>query len=147
MQLNRLGIGLLLFFGGVGAAFIVVPFAVGANAQIALIFALIGVIWVLVAGGLTIYARRERDKAAHRDQVFRTGNKGTATVLDAGSHMTFNEMPAMKLRLELAIPGVGTRQVSRREVMPVFTANRMRPGLVLPAYFNPQDPGDFILVW
>jgi hypothetical protein len=147
VQLNRVGIVLLLFFGIVGAAFIVVPFVVGADAQIALIFALIGVIWVLVAGGLTVYARRERRKAAHRDQVFRTGIKGTATVLGAGSHVTFNEMPVMKLRLELDIPGHGVRQVDRREVMPVFTANRMAPGLVLPAYFNPQDPGDFILVW
>jgi hypothetical protein len=147
VQLNRLGIVLLLFFGGVGAAFIVVPFAIGADSQIASIFALIGVIWVLVAGGLTIYARREHRKAAHRDQVFRTGTKGTATVLGAGSHVTFNEMPVMKLRLELDVPGLGTRQVERREVMPVFTANRMAPGLVLPAYFNPQDPADFILVW
>jgi len=53
----------------------------------------------------------------------------------------------MKLKLDLDIPGVGARQVSRREVMPVFTANRMAPGLVLPAYFNPADPGDFVLVW
>jgi hypothetical protein len=53
-----------------------------------------------------------------------------------------NEMPLMKLKLELDLPGVG-----RREVMPVFTANRMQPGLVLPAYANPEDPDDFILVW
>ncbi len=38
-------------------------------------------------------------------------------------------------------------QLGRREVMPVFTANRMQPGLVLPAYANPEDPDDFILVW
>ncbi len=31
--------------------------------------------------------------------------------------------------------------------MPVFTANRMEPGLVLPAYANPKDPDEFILVW
>lgn len=147
MQLNRIGIGLLLFFGLFGAGFIVVPFAVGADSQIASIFALIGVIWVIVTLGLIYYARREQRKAAHRDQVFRTGIKGTATIRGAGSHMTFNEMPVMKLTLDLDIPGVGTRQVSRREVMPVFAANRMRPGLVLPAYADPKDPADFILVW
>jgi hypothetical protein len=56
-------------------------------------------------------------------------------------------MPMMNLRLELDVPGVGIRRTSRREVMPVFAANRMAPGLVLPAYFNGADPGDFVLVW
>jgi hypothetical protein len=147
MQLNRTGIGLIAFFLIFGAAFAVVPFLIGADGQVTAILASIGVIWVVVALGLAVYARRARDKAAHQDQVFRTGIKGTATVLDAGSHVTVNEMPLMSLKLDLDIPGVGTRQVSHREVMPVFTANRMAPGLVLPAYFNPQDPADFILVW
>jgi hypothetical protein len=52
----------------------------------------------------------------------------------------------MKLRLAVDILGVGRRQVSRREVMPVFAANRMASELVLPAYFNPRDPNDFVLV-
>jgi hypothetical protein len=147
MQINRVGIGLLLFFGIFGALFVVVPVAVGADLMVTAILASIGIIWVIVAVGLVFYARGQRAKAAHQDEIFRTGIKGTATVRDAGSHMTVNEMPLMKLQLDLDIPGVGTRQVSHREVMPVFTANRMVPGLVLPAYFNPQNPGDFILVW
>jgi hypothetical protein len=108
---------------------------------------IVGIIWVLVAGGLALYARRQRAKAAHQDQIFRTGIKGTATVLAAGSHATVNDMPLMSLQLDLDIPGVGVRQVRHREVMPVFTAQRMRPGLVLPAYFDPNNPADFILVW
>jgi hypothetical protein len=147
VQLNRVGIGLIAFFGLAGLGFVVVPIVLGADGQIVAILGLLGAIWVLVAGGLVLYARRQRAKAAHQDEVFRTGIRGTATVLDAGSNMTVNEMPLMKLRLELDAPGLGTRQVSHREVMPVFAANRMAPGLVLPAYFNPADPGDFVLVW
>lgn len=147
MQINRVGIGLLLFFGLFGIAFVVVPIAVGADLQVAAILASIGVIWVIVAFGLALYARRQRHQAAHQDQIFRNGIKGTATVREAGSHATVNDMPLMKLQLDLDTPGVGARQVSHREVMPVFTAQRMAPGLVLPAYFNPADPGDFILVW
>jgi hypothetical protein len=147
MRLNRTGIGLIAFFASFGAALAIVPFLIGVDAQVALILASIGVIWVVVAVGLSLYARRERDKAAHQDQVFRTGIKGTATIVEAGSHATVNEMPLMKLTLDLDLPGFGASQVTRREVMPVFTANRMAPGLVLPAYFNPQDPSDFILVW
>ena len=147
MQINRVGIVLLLFFAIFGAAFVAVPVALGADAMITAILASIGVIWVLVAGGLALYARRERHKAAHQDWVFRNGIKGTATIVKAGSHATVNDMPLMKLTLDLDVPGVGSNQVSRREVMPVFTANRMRPSLVLTAYFNPEDPADFILVW
>jgi hypothetical protein len=147
VQINRVGIGLLLFFGIFGALFVIVPIALGADLMITAILASLGIIWVLVAGGLALYARRQRAKAAHQDQIFRTGLKGTATVRDAGSHVTVNEMPLMSLQLDLDIPGVGARQVHHREVMPVFTAQRMRPGLVLPAYFDPNNPADFILVW
>jgi hypothetical protein len=147
VQINRVGIWLIAFFGLVGLGFVVAPILVGADAQIVAILGLLGVIWVIVAGGLVLYARHQRRKAAHQDEVFRAGIRGTATVLEAGSNATVNEMPLMKMRLELDIPGVGTRHTSRREVMPVFAANRMAPGLVLPAYFNPADPGDFVLVW
>jgi hypothetical protein len=147
VQINRVGIGLLLFFGIFGALFVVVPLALGADLMVAAILASIGIIWVIVAFGLGLYARRQRAKAARQDQIFRTGIKGTATVRSAGSHMTVNDMPLMSLQLDLDIPGVGARQVHHREVMPVFTAHRMSPGLVLPAYFNPADPADFILVW
>lgn len=147
MQINRVGIALIAFFGLVGLGFVVVPIVVGADGQIVAILGLLGAIWVIVAGGLVLYARQQRRKAARQDEIFRTGIRGTATVLEAGSNATVNEMPLMKLRLELEIPGVGTRRVSRREVMPVFAANRMAPGLVLPAYFDAVDPGEFVLVW
>jgi hypothetical protein len=147
VQINRVGIVLIAFFGLTGLAFVLVPVALGADAMIVAILGLLGVIWVLTAGGLVLYARRQQRKAAHQDWVFRNGIRGTATVLDAGSNMTVNEMPMMKLRLELDAPGIGARQVGHREVMPVFAADRMAPGLVLPAYFNPEDPGDFVLVW
>ena len=53
----------------------------------------------------------------------------------------------MKLTLDLDVPGVGRREVKRRELMSVFAANRIAPGLVLPVYVNPEDPDDFVLVW
>ena len=147
MQLNRVGIGLIAFFGLAGAAFAVVPILIGAPGQVAGILASLGVIWVLVAAGLLWYARRQKQKAAHADWIFRQGLRGTATVLSAGSHATVNEMPLMGLRLDLEVPGHGSREVKRREIMPVFAARRMEPGLILPVYVNPRDPTDFILVW
>ena len=147
MQINRTGIGLIAFFGIAGLALCIVPALLGAPAEVALIIASTGAIWFLVAMGLVWYGRRQVKKAARNDWIFRNGIKGKATVLDAGSNATVNEMPLMKLRLDLDIPGVGVREVSRREVMPVFAANRMQPGLVLPAYANPEDPTEFVLVW
>jgi len=147
MQLNRVGIGLIAFFGLAGAAFAVAPILIGVPGEVAGILAMVGVIWVLVAAGLAWYARRQKRKAAHQDWIFQQGIRGTATVLYAGSHSTVNEMPLMSLRLDLEVPGAGTREVERREIMPVFAASRMEPGLTLPAYVNPEDPDDFILVW
>ena len=147
MQLNRVGIGLIAFFGLAGAAFAIVPILAGVPGEVAAILASIGVIWVLVAAGLLWYARRQQGKAVHQDWVFRQGLRGTATVLAASSHAEFNEMPLMSLRLDLDVPGHGTREVKRREIMPVFAASRMQPGLVLPFYINPKDADDFVLVW
>jgi hypothetical protein len=147
MQLNKVGISLIAFFGLAGAAFAVVPILAGAPGEVAAILASIGVIWVIVAAGLYWYARRQEKKAARNDWIFRQGLRGTATVLSAGSGATVNEMPLMSLRLELEVPGHGSREVKRREIMPVFAASRMEPGLVLPVYVNPQDPGEFVLVW
>jgi hypothetical protein len=147
MQLNKVGISLIAFFGLAGAAFAVVPILLGVPGEVAGILASIGVIWVLVAAGLYGYARRQEKKAARNDWIFRQGLRGTATVLAAGSSATVNEMPLMSLRLDLVVPGHGTREVKRREIMPVFAASRMEPGLVLPVYVNPQDPGEFVLVW
>jgi hypothetical protein len=148
MQINLTGIWLIALFGLLGLAMCVGPPLLGAGAETSLIVASTGAIFVLVAAGLGWYARHSSAKAAHQDWVFRNGIKGTATILEVGnSHTTVNEMPLMKLKLDLDIPGVGRSEVSRREVMPVFTANRMDAGLVLPTYANPEDPADFVLVW
>jgi hypothetical protein len=148
MQINRTGIWLIAFFGLLGLAMCVGPALLGASAETSLIVASTGAIFVLVAAGLAWYARHARTKAAHQDWIFQNGIKGTATILEVGnSHTTVNEMPLMKLKLDLDLPGAGRSEATRREVMPVFTANRMDAGLVLPAYANPQDPSDFVLVW
>lgn len=147
MQLNKVGIGLIAFFGLAGAAFAVVPILIGVPGEVAGILASLGAIWVLVAAGLLWYARRQQRKAAHNDWIFRQGLRGTAKVLHVGSHATVNEMPLMSLRLDLEVPGLPTREVKRREIMPVFAARRMEPGLILPVYVNPKDETDFILVW
>ena len=148
MQINRTGYFLIALFGVLGLAMCIGPPLFGANLETSLIVASTGAIFVLVAVGLGLYARHAKRKAAHQDWIFRNGIKGSATIVEVGnSHTTVNEMPLMKLKLALDIPGVGRSEVSRREVMPVFTANRMEEGLVLPAYANPEDPSEFILVW
>jgi len=147
MQVNRTGIGLIAFFGLAGLAMVVVPLALGGISEVAGILASIGVIWVIVALGLIAWGRRQKRKGEHQDWVFRNGIRGTATILDASSHAELNEMPVMRLKLELDFPGQDRRGATSRETMPVFVANRMEAGLVLPAYVNPHDPGDFVLVW
>jgi hypothetical protein len=147
MQLNKVGIYLIAFFGLGGLAIALAPLFVSLPVEAAFTLVLLGGIWALVALGLLLYARHSRRKAAHQDWIFQQGIRGTATVLDAGSSAKVNEMPLMSLRLELAVPGAATREVRRREIMPVFAALRMQPGLTLPVYVNPDDADDYILVW
>ncbi|HEU5253222.1 MAG TPA: hypothetical protein VFU16_07855 [Solirubrobacterales bacterium] len=147
MQLNRTGIRLISFFGLGGLAVVFVPLFIGMPAEAAFTLVLLGGIWALTACGLVLYARHQDRKAARDDWIFQQGLRGTATVLYAGSSATVNEMPLMSLRLDVEVPGHGTREVKRREIMPVFAATRMEPGLVLPVYANPEDPSEFVLVW
>lgn len=148
MAINRVGISLIVFFGLLGLAMCVGPALLGADLETSLIVASTGAIFVLTAAGLGLYARHAKRKAAHQDWIFRSGIKGTATIVDVGnSHTTVNEMPLMKLTLELDVPGQGKREIRKRELMPVFAALRMEPGVVLPVYVNPEDPDDLVLVW
>jgi hypothetical protein len=147
MQVNKLGIWLIAFFGLGGLAIAALPLLISIPAEAALTLVLLGLIWAAVALGLVLYALHQRRKAEHNDRLFQTGVRGAAKVLHAGSHAKVNDMPLMNLRLDLELPGRETREVKRREVMPVFVAARMRPGLTLSVYVNPDDPNDFILVW
>lgn len=147
MQINRVGIGLIAGFIFFGVVLIVAPIAAGASGELSAIFASVGVIWVIVALGLWLFARSQKRKAAHQDWVFAHGLKGTATVVKASSHAQVNELPLMSLVLDLAVPGMADRQVKRRVLMSVFAANRLEPGLVLPVHVNPEDPDDLVLVW
>jgi hypothetical protein len=147
MQINRVGYGLVAFFGMAGLvlalAGALAPIPIEARATLVGL----GGIWALTAGGLLLFSRSQQKKGEHKDWVFANGIAGTATIVKAGSGATVNDMPVMKLTLELNVPGEATRQATRREVMPVFAARRMQPGLVLPVHVNPADPGDFVLVW
>jgi len=147
MQLNKVGISLIAFFVLGGLAVAIAPLFIGIPAEAAFTLVLLGGIWALTAFGLVLYARRQNRKAAHNDWIFQQGLRGTATVLAASSSATVNEMPLMSLRLDLDVPGQGRQEVKRREIMPVFAATRMEPGLVLPVYANPKDPSEFVLVW
>lgn len=147
MQINKVGVFVIAFFGLAGLAIAAFPLFVSVPAEAAFTLVLLGGIWALVALGLVLYARRSQGKAAHQDWIFAQGLRGTATVLAAASHARVNGMPLMSMRLELEAPGSPPREVKRREAMPVFAAIRMQPGLKLPAYLNPEDESEFILVW
>src|SRR5215210_1022429 len=127
MQVNKVGIFLIALFGLLGIAFLVAPIAGQAGG----ILKLMGAIWLGVAVLLVVYLRREKKKAVHNDWIFNQGMRGRATVVEASSSGTMNEMPIMRLVLDLEVPGQEPRRANRTETMPVFTATRMQPGMVL----------------
>ena len=147
MQINRIGWFLLALFGIGGLLIAVVPFFIPGGSAATFVTLPLGGIWALVAFGLLLYALRSARQARHQQWVFQTGIRGVARILQASSGASVNEMPVMSLVVELEFPGMGSRRATKREIMSVFAARRMQPGTVLPAYVNPDDPEDFILVW
>jgi len=144
MKFNRTGYWLLALFGVGGA----VLFAIGLLAPGAsFVLVPLGGSWVLATLGLVVYARRQSRKAEHELWLFQNGLRGTATLVEASSNMEVNGEPAMKLVLDLEVPGSGARRVEHKLLMSKFAAYRMRPGVVLPVHQNPRDPGDLLVRW
>ncbi len=136
MQINRTGYGLLALFGLGGIGFILL-----------LPWNPIGYIWVAVTLGLIVYAFRERFKGKRKMEVFKSGIRGKATIVEAGSGMVVNDQPRMNFKLDLDVPGLEARQVEHTEIVSNFVAQRMRPGMVLPVVLDPKKPEDLVLVW
>jgi hypothetical protein len=53
----------------------------------------------------------------------------------------------MRLELDLNVPGLQRRRVSRHVIVSSFAAPLMQPGLVVPVYVNPAKPDDILIVW
>ena len=141
MQINRTGYFLLAFFFVGGLIFTVVEFTVFPFP----IFR--GPIWVVVSVGLGIYAIQQARKGRHDQWLWKTGIKGRGTLVSASSGALINDQPLMTLELDLEVPGQAPRRVKRRLIISAFAAPLMQPGVVLPVYVNPQDPGDLLVVW
>ena len=141
MQINRTGYFLLALFGLGGLVFTVLEFTVFP------VPILIGPIWLVVAGGLGIYAIQQARKGRHERWLYETGLRGKGTLVSARSGAVINEQPLMTLELDVEVPGHAPRRVKRRLIISNFAAHLMRPGLVLPVYANPQDPDDLLVVW
>ena len=141
MQISRTGYFLLGFFFLGGLAFTILEFTV-------LPFPiLLGPIWMLTAAGLGVYALRSAQRGKHEQWLYRSGSRGTGTLVSARTGMVVNEQPRMAFELDLDVPGHEPRRVTYKTLVSNFAAHRMQPGLVLPVYVNPQDPADILVVW
>ncbi len=113
----------------------------------ALMFGLMGLAYVvasLIAIGIAISARM---KIRRNRWLAKNGLRGQATVVEASSEVSVNEQPLFRLVLDLEFPGLQPRRVTRSMIVGNFAARRMKPGLVMPAYADPGDPDDLLIVW
>jgi hypothetical protein len=141
MQINKTGYSLIAFFFLGGLVFTVIEFTV-------LPFPIfLGPIWMIVATGLGVYAVKQRRQGDHEQWLWKTGIKGRGTLVSAGSHVQINEQPLLKMVLDVEVPGLPPRRITRRVVVSNFAAPLMQPGLVLPVYVNPADPEDILIAW
>ena len=143
MQINRTGYLLLALFGLGGIAFTLIGFATGLVWELGLI----GIMWT--AGTLIAIwiAIRQRGKLARDQELFKTGLRGTATVVEGRSGAEINSQPLVDLTVDLEFPGMEPRRYTKRMVISDFAVYRMHPGLKLPAYVDPDRPDDVLIVW
>lgn len=151
MRLNRLGAKIIAVFLLVGLAMLVAAIIVVNNSFVgfatAVFLGLMGLAYVaasLVAIGIAINARRKIDR---NRWLADNGLRGRATVVEASTEMSVNEQPLFRLLLDLDFPGRERRRVTRSIIVGSFAARRMKPGLVMPAYVNPDEPDELLIVW
>jgi hypothetical protein len=144
MRLNRLGVKLIAVFAAVGLAFVGLAIA---GAPGAIVFWVLGIAYLLGVAISIFVAIRSRLRARHRRWLAANGLRGHVTVVEAASEMSINEQPVFELVADLSVPGLEPRRVRRTLIVGSFAARRMRPGTVLPAYVNPRDPDDLLIVW
>ena len=78
---------------------------------------------------------------------FRTGLRGTATIVSGHSGAEINSQPLVTLAVDLDFPGRPRRRYSKRMVISDFAVHHMHPGMVLPAYVDPAEPDEVLIVW
>ena len=144
MLLNRLGAKIIAVFAVVGVVMIALAIA---GAPAAAVWWIMGVAYVAGALVAIWIAIRSRVSARHRRWLAANGLRGRVTIVAASTEMSINEQPVFDLVVDVEVPGHAPRRVERRLIVGSFAARRMRPGMALPAYVNPQDPDDILVVW
>ena len=144
MRLNRLGAKLIAVFAVVGLLMIALAIA---GAPGAIVWWIMGIAYLLGALISIWIAVRARMRARHRRRLAANGLRGRVTIVEASTEMSINEQPVFDLVVDVEMPGQEPRQVERRLIVGSFAARRMRPGMVLPAYADPKDPDDLLIVW
>ena len=144
MRLNRLGAKIIAVFAVAGLLMIALAVA---GAPGAIVWWIMGGAYVLGAMFAIWIAIRSGAQARHRRRLAANGLRGRVTIVEASTGMSINEQPVFDLVVEVEMPGQEPRRVERRLIVGSFAARRMRPGMVLPAYADPKDPDDLLIVW
>jgi len=100
-------------------------------------------------GILLVLWARSATKNYERAQALRqSGLAGTARVLSAEfTGTTMNEVPYMRMDLEVTIPGRPPYQVEHKDYVPIGRQFMLGPHATIPVKVNPNDPTDLVIEW
>ena len=136
--------GILSFFLVAGVLFTIVgivTFAMGgmAGSIAGGTFAMIGVIWVLVALGVGGWYRGVAQKQAEEQQLFQTGQRATAVIEGVEATGTMiNNQPQVYLTLRVQ-PRNGAEFVHQRRLVLAF-GSVVQPGYLVDVAYDPANP-------
>jgi hypothetical protein len=107
-------------------------------------FAMIGVIWVLVAIGVGGWYGRVRQRQAAEERLFQTGQRATAVIEGVeGTGVTINDCPQVYLTLRVQ-PRSGAEFVHQRKIVLPF-GSVVQPGYLIDVAYDPADPSKVAL--
>jgi hypothetical protein len=136
--------GILSFFLVAGVLFTIVgiaTFAMGgmAGSIAGGTFALIGIIWVLVALGVGGWYRGVAQKQAEEQQLFQTGERATAVIEGVEATNTMiNNQPQVYLTLRVQ-PRHGEEFIHQRRIVLAF-GSVVQPGYLIDVAYDPSNP-------
>jgi hypothetical protein len=149
--------GLLSFFGVAGLAFAVVggvllimglssgdPFSNMGLTITGGTFAMIGVIWVIVALGVGGWYSSIAAKQAQEQQLFQTGERATAVIEGVeGTGVEINNQPQVYLTLRVK-PRHGAEFIHQRKLVLPF-GSVVQPGHLVDVAYDPANPDNVAL--
>ncbi len=147
MRVNITGYAVTAFMLAIGVALILSPvllpgYTGGAFGP------LVGVVWSAVALLTWGYGIAQRRRARREDELYRSGVRGRARIVEhRRAGFVSVGQPRMRLTMEVELPGMPERRITKTMPVPEHAIARLDSELVLPVVADRERPSELFVQW